>query len=99
MSIMRCMRGDRHKVHVERTCMWEDAGKGTAMDPHAGMVWWRGEGRHGEGEGVGEEYKVGGMGTAMHVGRPMGHKQVENEKKTGQKRKKGEENTYCTLQM
>ena len=56
MSIVRCMR------------MREDAGEGTAMDPHAGMVRWRGEGGHGEGEGVGGENKVGGMGTAMHVG-------------------------------
>ena len=94
MSITRCMWGDHREVHVERTHMWEDMGKGTAMDPHAGVVWWRGEGGHGKGKGMGGEYKVkvGGMGTAMHVGhvgQPMWCKQVENKKKNWLEKKEG----------
>ena len=53
------------------------------------QAWYGGKGGHGEGEGVGGEYKVGGMGTAMHVGRPRGRKQLENEKKNWSEKKQG----------
>ena len=46
---------------------------------------------------MGGENKVGGMGTAMHVGRPMGREQVENEKKKMVRKERRERrNTYLT---
>jgi len=71
-------------------CAREDAGEGTAMDPHAGVVrWWRGEGGHGEGEDVGGKGKVS---------MPRGCEQVESKlkKKLVRKERREAENTYHT---